>query len=294
MTPGGSAFRAGGAHHPSTIHCCGACGGMVGYDDAAADDQCSNTHTPRDTRIDRVPEVGAVSIGNGGGTPSREQRGGTRKSADEVTQEEKAGAAQYSRAPLPVYDTVVLGWSNTLVWHCPSERLLAHYNLAPRWPAPRHRPRNRLVPPARHLPDPEPACRATRPQAQHMADDRRTPRRPWHQRGSAHRHRPRPISRGHSGCSTPWQRTSCCTACPVPGWRMAARSRTSPRSIADDGVFFGPTILDPGVHHTRATGARWCACRSWCSGRRVRREHRWQPRSGCACSRTAPRAPRPR
>ena len=27
-----------------------------------------------------------------------------------------------------MYDTVVLRWSNTLVWRCPSERLLAHYN----------------------------------------------------------------------------------------------------------------------------------------------------------------------
>ncbi|EKT79085.1 putative methyltransferase [Rhodococcus opacus M213] len=48
--------------------------------------------------------------------------------ADEVTQAEKAGAAPYSRALLSVYDTVVLRWSNTLVWRCPSERLLAHYN----------------------------------------------------------------------------------------------------------------------------------------------------------------------
>ncbi|UOT08541.1 hypothetical protein MPY17_39840 (plasmid) [Rhodococcus opacus] len=48
--------------------------------------------------------------------------------AIEVTQAEKAGAAPYSRALLAVYDTVVLRWSNTLVWRCPSERLLAHYN----------------------------------------------------------------------------------------------------------------------------------------------------------------------
>ena len=43
-------------------------------------------------------------------------------SASAVTQAEKAGAAPYSRALLAVYDTVVLRWSNTLVWRCPSER----------------------------------------------------------------------------------------------------------------------------------------------------------------------------
>ncbi|HEY9414855.1 MAG TPA: class I SAM-dependent methyltransferase [Pseudonocardia sp.] len=46
----------------------------------------------------------------------------------EVTRAEKAGAAPYSRALLSVYDTVVLEWSNTLVWRCPREHLLAHYN----------------------------------------------------------------------------------------------------------------------------------------------------------------------
>ncbi|WAM20098.1 hypothetical protein [Rhodococcus sp. JS3073] len=49
-------------------------------------------------------------------------------SADEVTQAEKAGAARYSRSLLSVYDTVVVRWSSTLVWCCPSERRLANYN----------------------------------------------------------------------------------------------------------------------------------------------------------------------
>ncbi|UQB75936.1 class I SAM-dependent methyltransferase (plasmid) [Rhodococcus ruber] len=47
---------------------------------------------------------------------------------DEVTQAEKDGAALYNRAALAVYDTVVLRWSNGLVWRCPTERLLAHYD----------------------------------------------------------------------------------------------------------------------------------------------------------------------
>jgi len=47
---------------------------------------------------------------------------------DEVTQAEKDGAALYNRAALAVYDTLVLRWSNGLVWGCPTERLLAHYD----------------------------------------------------------------------------------------------------------------------------------------------------------------------
>lgn len=49
-------------------------------------------------------------------------------SQDEVTQAEKDGAAFYNRAALAMYDTVVLRWSNSLVWRCPTERLLAHYD----------------------------------------------------------------------------------------------------------------------------------------------------------------------
>ncbi|KXX61261.1 class I SAM-dependent methyltransferase [Rhodococcus sp. LB1] len=45
-----------------------------------------------------------------------------------VTQAEKDGAEKYSRAVLAAYDTFVLKWSNTYAWRCPRERLLTHYN----------------------------------------------------------------------------------------------------------------------------------------------------------------------
>lgn len=46
----------------------------------------------------------------------------------EVTQAEKDGAALYNRAALVAYDTIVLRLSNGLAWGCPTERLLAHYD----------------------------------------------------------------------------------------------------------------------------------------------------------------------
>lgn len=48
--------------------------------------------------------------------------------AGEVTEAEKDGAEKYSRAVLAAYDTFVLKWSNTYAWRCPRERLLAHYD----------------------------------------------------------------------------------------------------------------------------------------------------------------------
>ncbi|NDV05024.1 class I SAM-dependent methyltransferase [Rhodococcus sp. IEGM 248] len=46
----------------------------------------------------------------------------------EVTQAEKDGATKYSPIVLSAYDTFVLQWSNTYAWRCPRERLLAHYD----------------------------------------------------------------------------------------------------------------------------------------------------------------------
>ena len=46
----------------------------------------------------------------------------------EVTQAEKDGATKYSPIVLAAYDTFVLQWSNTYAWRCPRERLLAHYD----------------------------------------------------------------------------------------------------------------------------------------------------------------------
>ena len=40
----------------------------------------------------------------------------------------RAGQAVYTPKILSVYDIVVLGISNSLVWKCPSERIEAHYN----------------------------------------------------------------------------------------------------------------------------------------------------------------------
>lgn len=39
----------------------------------------------------------------------------------------RAGAAVYNRLTLGAYDRFVLGFTNDLVWRCPSELLLAHY-----------------------------------------------------------------------------------------------------------------------------------------------------------------------
>ncbi|HET6375620.1 MAG TPA: class I SAM-dependent methyltransferase [Methylocella sp.] len=39
-----------------------------------------------------------------------------------------AGHAVYTKGMLRIYDFLVLGLSNSLIWHCPSKRLLAHYN----------------------------------------------------------------------------------------------------------------------------------------------------------------------
>jgi 2-polyprenyl-3-methyl-5-hydroxy-6-metoxy-1,4-benzoquinol methylase len=47
----------------------------------------------------------------------------------EPTQDQvEAGQAAYTRRMLSVYDFIVLGVSNRLIWKCPSSRLEAHYN----------------------------------------------------------------------------------------------------------------------------------------------------------------------
>lgn len=40
----------------------------------------------------------------------------------------EAGQAVYSKSMLAIYDLFVLGFSNRLVWHCPSHHILALYN----------------------------------------------------------------------------------------------------------------------------------------------------------------------
>ena len=39
-----------------------------------------------------------------------------------------AGQAVYTKRTLGAYDLIVLGLSNRLIWKCPSQRLLEHYN----------------------------------------------------------------------------------------------------------------------------------------------------------------------
>ncbi len=48
-----------------------------------------------------------------------------RPTAEEV----EAGQAVYSKRTLSIYDVVVLGFSNSYIWKCPSTRLEAHYNM---------------------------------------------------------------------------------------------------------------------------------------------------------------------
>ena len=40
----------------------------------------------------------------------------------------EAGQAVYSKAMLSIYDWFVLGFSNRLIWRCPSTHILALYN----------------------------------------------------------------------------------------------------------------------------------------------------------------------
>lgn len=39
-----------------------------------------------------------------------------------------AGQAVYTRPILKIYDLAVLGLSNRLIWKCPTQRLVEHYN----------------------------------------------------------------------------------------------------------------------------------------------------------------------
>jgi hypothetical protein len=47
---------------------------------------------------------------------------------ERIDQTAIAGQAAYTRRTLDVYDVVVLGLSNALIWKCPTTRLLDHYN----------------------------------------------------------------------------------------------------------------------------------------------------------------------
>jgi SAM-dependent methyltransferase len=49
-------------------------------------------------------------------------------SSEQVDQAVVAGQAVYTPRTLDRYDLVVLGLSNTLIWKCPTRRLLDHYN----------------------------------------------------------------------------------------------------------------------------------------------------------------------
>ena len=53
----------------------------------------------------------------------------TRRNALDVSEEQvRAGQAVYTRRSLRLYDFVVLGVTNSLIWNCPTQRLLEHYN----------------------------------------------------------------------------------------------------------------------------------------------------------------------
>jgi len=78
------------------------------------------------------------------------------------TDETYAGQAIYNPVTLALYDIVVLGVSNRLIWRCPTPRILRLYNQhvtdnhldVGRW--------NRLVSRPLPLPRPEGAARASR------------------------------------------------------------------------------------------------------------------------------------
>ncbi|CAG7631266.1 class I SAM-dependent methyltransferase [Rhodococcus opacus] len=170
-------------------------------------------------------------------------------SADEVTQAEKAGAAPYSRALLSVYDTVVLRWSNTLVWRCPSERLLAHYN-------------SHLG--GRHLdigpgtgwylqhanypnPNPEVALLDLNPNTLQMTTARLADRGITAAAHTSSVLAPLPRNIGVFDSVAANFVLHC-----VPGtWTEKGQAFGHIAQVmADDGVFFGSTILATGVHHT--------------------------------------------
>ncbi len=46
-----------------------------------------------------------------------------------TTDQVKAGQAIYSKRLLTIYDLIVLGISNRLVWQCPTQGLVSHYNM---------------------------------------------------------------------------------------------------------------------------------------------------------------------
>ena len=53
----------------------------------------------------------------------------TRRNTLEVSEEQvRAGQAVYTRRSLRLYDFVVLGVTNHLIWNCPTQRLIEHYN----------------------------------------------------------------------------------------------------------------------------------------------------------------------
>ncbi len=50
-------------------------------------------------------------------------------STTNITNEQiRAGQAVYTKSALKLYDAVVLGVSNWLIWQCPTQRIVALYN----------------------------------------------------------------------------------------------------------------------------------------------------------------------
>ena len=165
------------------------------------------------------------------------------------TQAEKAGATPYRRALLSVYDTVVLRWSNTLVWRYPRERLLAHYN-------------SHLG--GRHLdigpgtgwylqhatyPTPNPVVELLdlNPNTLQMTTARLADRGITAAAHTGSILAPLPADIGVFDSVAANFVLHC-----VPGtWAEKARAFGHIAQVmADDGVFFGSTILDTGAHHT--------------------------------------------
>ena len=174
--------------------------------------------------------------------------------AYEVTQAEKAGAAPYSRALLSVYDTVVLRWSNTLVWRCPSERLLAHYNshLGGRHldigPGTGWYLRRAIYP----APNPMVVLLDLNPNTLQMTTARLADRGITAAAHTGSILAPLPADIGVFDSVAANFVLHC-----VPGtWAEMGRVFGHVAQVmADDGVFFGSTILDTGAHHTRLSRA---------------------------------------
>lgn len=174
--------------------------------------------------------------------------------ADEITQAEMAGAALYSRALLSMYDTVVLRWSNTLVWRCPREHLLAHYNsqLGGRHldigPGTGWYLRRATFP----TPSPVVALLDLNPNTLQMTTARLAARGITAAAHTGSVLAPLPTDIGVFDSVAANFVLHC-----VPGtWADKGRAFGNVAQVmAENGVFFGATILATGVHHTRLSRA---------------------------------------